>query len=251
MTIKPCQNVFMIIMEITKMLNQSIHKTVLLQILKEIYTDTAFGPALGFKGGTAAYLFYGLPRFSTDLDFDLLDQEKEDYVFEKMKKILLAAGIIKEQYKKRHTIFFILSYGEKARNIKVEINRRSFGSRYVHKNYLGISMLVMTKEDMFAHKLIAMLERKKTANRDIFDVWFFLKNIWPINRDIVERRAGIKFTEYLKRCIDFVEKLHDKNILAGIGELLDEKQKSWAGKNLKSDTLFLLKNYMTTLRTRT
>ncbi len=34
-------------------------------------------------------------------------------------------------------------------------------------------MLVMKKEDMFAHKLVAMTERTGMANRDIFDVWFF------------------------------------------------------------------------------
>lgn len=39
-------------------LDTSIHKNIMLQIL-------------GFKGGTAAYIFYDLNRFSTDLDFDL------------------------------------------------------------------------------------------------------------------------------------------------------------------------------------
>jgi len=58
-------------------LNASIHKNILLQILADIYSDNTIGPFLGFKGGTAAYLFYGLDRFSVDLDFDLLDKKKE------------------------------------------------------------------------------------------------------------------------------------------------------------------------------
>ena len=41
------------------------------QILKDIYTDVSISPLLGLKGGTCAYFFYGLPRFSVDLDFDL------------------------------------------------------------------------------------------------------------------------------------------------------------------------------------
>lgn len=36
----------------------------------------------------------------------------------------------------------------------------------------------MVREDMAAHKMVAMLERIGKTNRDIFDVWFFLKNNW-------------------------------------------------------------------------
>ncbi|MCX7974151.1 MAG: nucleotidyl transferase AbiEii/AbiGii toxin family protein [Candidatus Aminicenantes bacterium] len=145
------------------MLDRNVHRTILLQILKDIYTDPSLGPFLGFKGGTAANLFYGLGRFSVDLDFDLLREDKGNLVLERMDKILREYGIIKEKYKKKHTLLFVLSYDEKAQNIKIEINRRKFGSRYELKNYLGISMLVMAKEDMFAHKLVAILERVKTA----------------------------------------------------------------------------------------
>ena len=217
------------------------HRTILLQILKDIYTDTTLGPVLGFKGGTAAHFFYDLGRFSVDLDFDLLDETKEDYVFEKIENILKGFGTIKDNYKKRHTLFFVLSYDDKSQNIKVEINRRSFGSRYELKNYLGISMLVMIKEDMFAHKLVAMLERTNIANRDVFDVWFFLKNNWPINKEIVEKRTEMDFEKYLKKCIKFVESLSDRSILAGMGELLNAKQKVWAKAQLRKGVLFLLK----------
>jgi len=33
----------------------------------------------------------------------------------------------------------------------------------------------------------------------------------------------------------------DRNILSGMGELMDEKQKAWVKNNLKKDTIFLLK----------
>ena len=45
------------------------HKTILFQILKDIYTDSSISPYMGFKGGTAAYMFFGLERFSADLRF--------------------------------------------------------------------------------------------------------------------------------------------------------------------------------------
>lgn len=223
------------------MLNRNTHRSILLRMLKEIFTDTSLGPLLGFKGGTAAHFFYDLSRFSLDLDFDLLEESKEDYVFGRMEQIIREFGKIKESRKKRFSIFFLLSYEQDAPNIKIEINRRAFGSRYEIKSYLGISMLVMVREDMFAHKLVAMFERMGRANRDIFDVWFFLKNNWPINKGIVEKRTGMTFKDFLGKCIDSLEKMPDRGILAGMGELLEEKQKIWVKTNLRKDTIFLLK----------
>jgi len=222
-------------------LNIASHKNILLKILKDIYTDASLGPLLGFKGGTATYLFYNLDRFSIDLDFDLLNEIKEQEVFDKVENIVKEYGAIKEKTNKRQTLFILLSYSKEAQNIKVEINKRSFGSQYEVKNYLGISMLVMRREDMFAHKLVAMTERGKTANRDIFDVHFFLNNNWEINREIVEKRTEMKFADYLKKCIEFVENVPDRGILSGMGELMDEKQKARVKSKLKKDTVFLLK----------
>jgi len=222
-------------------LNITTHKNILLRILKDIYTNTSLGPLLGFKGGTAAYLFYNLGRFSTDLDFDLLNKDKEEEVFRKIEKVAKEYGMVKEKRNKRYTLFILLSYLEQTHNIKIEINKRNFGSKYEVKNYLGISMLVMRKEDMFAHKLVAMTERSRITNRDIFDIWFFLKNNWEINKEIIEKRTRMKFKDYLKKCIKFIEKLSERGVLSGIGELLDEKQKVWAKTNLKNDVLFLLK----------
>lgn len=217
------------------------HKNILIKILKDIYTDSTIGPVLGFKGGTAAYLFYNLTRFSVDLDFDLLEPEKEGYVFEKIEGIIPAYGKIKTKKKKYYTLFFELSYADKDQNIKVEINRRNFGSRYEVLNYYGISMKVMIKEDMFANKITALYERLDRTNRDIYDVWFFLQNNWEINKDLVEKRMEMTFKEFLKKCIKKIEKMPERGILSGIGELLDENQKEWVKANLKKDVLFLLK----------
>lgn len=220
------------------MLNPNIHRTILLQILKEIYSDSTLGPVLGFKGGTAAYLFHKLDRFSVDLDFDLLDETKQDYVLEKIHAIIKEHGRVKEARHKRHTIFFLLSYEDNAQNIKIEINRRMFGSEYEVKSVFGISILTMKKADMFAHKLVAITERK--TNRDIFDVHFFLKQHWPLNEKIIRLRTGLPLKKHLKKCVSHLEKISDRQILNGIGELLNEKQKVWAKTNLRKDTIFLL-----------
>lgn len=228
-------------------LEKATHKNILIHVLKDIYTDLEIAPFLGFKGGTAAYLFYDLSRFSVDLDFDLLDETQEDRVFESVKKILEKYGSVREARKKRFSLIYLLSYHDKihnAYNIKVEINRRNFGSSYEIKTYLGIPMKVMVKEDMAAHKLVAMYERLGTTNRDIFDTWFFLKNNWPINTEIVEKRTSLTMKEFLQKCVDELESMSDRGILSGLGELLDEKQKAWAKKSLRADTIFLLKMRM-------
>ncbi|PIR44665.1 MAG: hypothetical protein COV10_03605 [Candidatus Vogelbacteria bacterium CG10_big_fil_rev_8_21_14_0_10_51_16] len=102
-------------------------------------------------------------------------------------------------------------------------------------------MQVMVKEDMAAHKLCAMYERIGKTNRDIFDVHFFLSSDWSVNKKIVEDRTGVSYTEFVKKCIEGLEKLDDSNILSGMGELLTEKQKSWAKAKLKSEALFSLR----------
>lgn len=223
------------------MLDIGRHKNFFVRILKDIYTDGTLGPILGFKGGTAAFLFYGLNRFSVDLDFDLLDPDQEDYVFERAGKIISVYGKIKNQRKKRFTLFFELSYSDADRNIKVEINRRNFGSKYEIMNYFGISMKVIAREDMFANKLVALYERAERANRDIFDVWFFLQNNWPINKKLVEKRLGLSLKKCLSRCVAKLKKVANRSILAGMGELLDKRQKDWAQAKLRTDTIFLLK----------
>ncbi|MCL5436663.1 MAG: nucleotidyl transferase AbiEii/AbiGii toxin family protein [Candidatus Dependentiae bacterium] len=222
----------------------AMHKGVLLNLLKDIYGDAELGPVLGFKGGTAAYLFYGLPRFSVDLDFDLLDIEEAEAVFEKLKEILSEYGHVAEARKKRYTFFYRLVYANKienAYNIKVEVNKRNFGAHYEVKTYLGIPMKVMVREDMAAHKLVAMFERMGKTNRDVFDVWFFLKHNWPINGKIVQSRTGMSLKDFLLKCIEELEARSDRGILSGLGELLNAKQRSWAKEKLRSETIFLLK----------
>lgn len=226
------------------MLEIGTHRNILVHLLKDIYTDPELAPVLGFKGGTAAYLFYNLGRFSVDLDFDLLDAEKEEIVFKKLQTILHTYGDVKEARKKRYSLFFLLSYKNKtltAYNIKIEVNRRNFGSRYEVKSYLGIPVKVMVPADMAAHKMVAMIERKGLTNRDIFDVWFFLKNQWPINEEIIKKRTGFSMAEFVRTCIDMLEKKSDRGILSGVGELLDAPQKAWAKTNLRQETIFLLK----------
>ena len=90
------------------MLNKEKHQLIMGRILKDIYTDVTISSLLGFKGGTCAYLFYRLPRFSVDLDFDLLliSEENQKLVFEKLVSIMNKYGQIKDKYIKRFNMPF-------------------------------------------------------------------------------------------------------------------------------------------------
>lgn len=213
-------------------------------ILKDIYSDPEIGPILGFKGGTAANLFYKLDRFSVDLDFDLLDISKSNTVFELVSDLLKNYGKLKRVDKKRNGFVYILDYSEKvsgSQNVKVEINLRNFGSKYLILSYLGIPMKVMEREDMAANKMVAFYERIGKANRDIYDTWFFLVNNWPVNEKLIEQRTDMPYRIFLEKCSEQLENVSNKSILSGMGEVLSEKQKIWVKNKLKNDLLFQIR----------
>lgn len=160
------------------MLNQAKHRTILLQILKELYSNSKTSTRLGFKGGTALYLLYDLNRFSVDLDFDLLESESEQEIEQSLESTLKNFGQIKSLINKRNSIQAILSYSSDSQKIKIDISKRDFGSSYELKNLYGLSLNVMVKEDLFANKLVAASERQSFAIRDIYDIHFMLKNLW-------------------------------------------------------------------------
>ncbi|OIQ02470.1 MAG: hypothetical protein COZ27_00270 [Candidatus Moranbacteria bacterium CG_4_10_14_3_um_filter_41_65] len=225
------------------MFNKDKHKLIMTQILKDIYSDVTISSLLGFKGGTAAYLFYELPRFSVDLDFDLLEnsEENRDIIFERIHNILLKYGEIKDEQKKFFTVFFSLSYEIGEHQIKIEINTRETGAHYEMKSYFGIPMLVATKESMFAGKLVAMTQRKEFVSRDLYDIHFFLKQMWDIDTDVLISYQITSLKIYLETCITFIEDVSNTVLLAGLGELIDEKAKIFVKSHLKNDTIFLLK----------
>jgi len=225
------------------MLNHTKHRVTLIDILKSIYADPELRIVLGFKGGTAAMLFYDLPRLSVDLDFDLLDAEKKELVFKKMKALLERYGILREAKEKKYTLFFLISYEKGEHTIKVDISKRKGTGGFEAKSYLNVTALVMRKEDMVAGKLAALLTRKRFAMRDVFDVCFFLRNKWPVNEIVLTEKTGLSVRKGLEQAIRQVNELKKDQLLHGLGELLDAKQKAWVKTKLIEETVFYLRLY--------
>ena len=181
------------------------HKFFMLQILRDIYSDLELSNCLGFKGGTALMFFYNLPRFSVDLDFNLLVAGRETAVYQKVRNILLKYGTIDDEAQKFFGPILVLNYGKGERKLKVEISNRQYDNHY--------------------------------------EVKTFMENRTPINKDLVESRMKMPFTDYLQNCIDTLSNLSDKNLLNGIGDLVDDKMKHFIRTKLCNETIMLLRFY--------
>lgn len=213
---------------------KDLHRTNFLNILRAIYSDPELRTVLGFKGGTAALLFYELPRFSVDLDFDLLDPDKKELVFTKVKAILEKNGVLSQAWEKQYTLFYLLHYQKGERTLKIEVSKRPSRGNFETKNYLGIPILVMKQEDMTAGKLSAFLTRREFASRDMFDLEFFLRNNWPINEEVLKKKTGLSLEEALREAIKKVENT-------------DKDQQVWVKDKLKDEFLFRLRLYLNKL----
>jgi hypothetical protein len=165
-------------------------------------------------------------------------------VFERIKAILERHGVLREAKEKRFTLFFLISYEKGEHTIKIDISKRKGASGFELKGYLGIMALVMRKEDMAAGKLSALLTRKKLATRDVFDIWYFLKNKWQINEMVLIEKTGLAIKEALGQAIRKINSINKSQILQGLGELLDIKQKAWTREKLTEETVFYLRLYL-------
>ncbi len=227
-------------------LDISKHKTNLTNILIDIYKDKLLGNALGFKGGTAAMLFYNLPRFSVDLDFDLVGKynpKEINEIVERVNGLLSNKYDIKDQSKKHNTLFWLVSYGEGLTKIKIEISTRENPyNHYELKDFYGIKINVLEIGDIIAHKMVAITDRAILANRDLFDVHFFLGTpfVNKINYDIIKYRTGKNPKNFYKDLYKYVSKIDPDSMLDGLGEVLEKSKKDWVKAKLKTELLGLI-----------
>ena len=214
------------------------HEILLKKILADIYQDKNLGASIAFKGGTCLYLFYNLDRFSTDLDFNVI----ADKLNEKAMTLILNRHLnIDQAISKRNTWFWIGSFEKGKQKIKVEISKRNYPDKYINQNFYGLTVPILSKDCMFAHKLCALTDRKKLQNRDVYDAFFMFQNGFEVNDEIIEIRTNKSSKEYFKDLVTFLKKNVKPNlILDGLGEVLNEKQKSWVKSNLFEKLLFEL-----------
>ena len=216
-------------------MDKNKHKFYMAQILSLIFKDKDLCNVLAFKGGTSLMFFHNLNRFSTDLDFNLLDPDKLNLAYDKVRAILTRFGTIDAEAKKLYDPVLVLNYGNGERMLKVEISVRQYPNHYEMRSLAGTDIRVMVMSDMFAHKLCAMGER--LSPRDIYDVWFFLQNHTEINEEIVRIRTAKSVSEYTAWCAEHVKEASPKLLMQGLGEVLnDAKSKTFVKNKLIAET---------------
>lgn len=233
--------------------------------IREILQQTAllglqrhgFFEKAAFYGGTALRILYGLDRFSEDLDFSLLEPDKNfDFIpfLEGMRKELASFGFEMEVTKKvknietsvvsafmkMNTIELYLAIGEESKSvnhnekvqIKLEVDiepppRARFENRLVI-NPTTFYVLTLHKSDLFAGKMAAVLYRAwkgRIKGRDWYDLVWYIQNQVPIS------------LPYLEACLIQAGHLKPQDALDrnGLIDLLDTKIDSIDWESAKAD----------------
>jgi hypothetical protein len=192
------------------------------------------------KGGTCLYIFYGLDRFSVDLDFNLRTEDLDD---DELQRIIEKHLRVVDRSDKHNTWFWLGSYEQAFQKVKVEVSKRTFPDRYINKDFYGLTVPIMDPSCMFAHKLCAITDRVKLQNRDLYDAHFMFNKNFGIDEAIIRIRTGKTVKEYFAELVGVIDKeVTANNVLHGLGELLSDQQKDSVKATLKRDLLFDLKS---------
>jgi hypothetical protein len=167
-----------------------------------------------FLGGTALRFLYGIPRFSEDLDFSLI-QEKEAGFREAMsavKRALEPEGYrmeIKVNDRKTVASAFIRfpgllyelnlsSHVSQAVSIKIELDTKPPEGAVIEttivRRQVTLNLCHHDKASLLAGKLHALLSRPWAKGRDLYDLaWYLAERTWP-EPNLVLLNAALKQT---------------------------------------------------------
>lgn len=228
------------------MFDYTTHEKYMKIILKDIFTDE-IAKFLAFKGGTLAYLIHKLDRFSTDIDLDIIDINQEEKIIANIRKILPIYGEIKNETLGKTLHRWIFRYDERSMNIKVELNKRVWqNNTYEDHTIEDTSILCMTKDCIFANKLVALSER--FYPRDLYDVYFFFRDAFPIKESLIHERTGQPTKKFLQKLTKELPKhFTDNSMLTGLGEVLNDKQKTWVKNHLLSETIKQIQQFLSSM----
>ena len=219
---------------------RQLEKDYLIDLMLKVISVNKLSNVLEFKGGTALYIFHGLNRFSEDLDFSYIGEDKEinkhiDNLIEPIiKDFNLSYRITKDKgnivvrdeegnLSAIRSEFFIegplFNRTHIRHKIKIDISLRNdtiMKPEYatIVSKYNDISTIILYKmpiEEMLTEKLYAIIERNKA--RDLYDAYFILKNNnVKFDEKLTEekfkkRGKAFKKEELLERIAKFKESL--------------------------------------------
>lgn len=219
-----------------------IHESYMKQILHAVFTGP-YKDILAFKGGTLAYLVYDLPRFSTDIDLDLLDPSQEQDLIDYMDTVLIWLGD-SEKRLGRDLHRWRFRYDPNGRIIKIEINKRQ--NIQTHYEWIKIDNMSLQAQDlssMVSNKLLALGNRR--YNRDLYDIHFFLSQWYEFNESIIQDQEWVSLQDWITMILEMIPHYFQANtILHQLGEVLDDSKKPRVKTHLVDETIDLLKDYL-------
>ena len=237
------------------------------EIMQEItlagLSRTDFFEKAAFYGGTALRIFYGLDRYSEELDFSLLKPDSnfsiEPYfkaVLDEFKSLGLTVSIKKKTkqtaidsaFLKAETIWqeivledIIKETGvrsNKTLKIKIEVDRQPPLNFKTEGKLLlrpfSFYVKCYTKPSLFTGKMHALLFRKwktRVKGRDWYDLEWYIKKGIPLD-----------VNHFLTRAKDTNDWKDDSISNEQIIELLDTKIKSVSFSSIKEDVVRFIKN---------
>lgn len=192
------------------------------QALREVMQEIAlaglqrggFFDKAAFYGGTCLRIFHGLPRFSEDLDFSLLQPEQafsfEPY-FKTLRQEFAAFGfqvelsekkktattdIVSAFLKNNATVYDLKVVGQKTVKIKFEVDtdpplRFSTEEKLLIQPY-SFYVKCFAMPDLFAGKIHALIYRRwqnRVKGRDWFDFEWYVRQGVPLNLAHFAERA--------------------------------------------------------------
>lgn len=240
-------------------------KEIIQEIMLAGLARTNFFNKAAFYGGTALRIFYGLPRFSEDLDFTLL-QKHPDFslknYFSSVSEILQSFGFeitiyevkksadknIESAFLKANTKMHLLKIktapaqkvqSNKMMQVKFEVDiSPPLGFETEVKTLLPpitAAVRVLKPSSLFAGKTHAVLFRawkQRIKGRDFYDIlWYIGQNI-PLKLSYLEQKMKNE------KALASGEKLRPKDVI----ELLEKKIKNIDWENAKQDVMHFLKD---------
>lgn len=229
----------------------AVHKAWLYRVLIAILDNNNLHK-LYFKGGTCASMAGFLDRFSVDLDFDYVGEQKDlKNVRQELEKIFKDLGLeIKDASKKVPQYF--LKYPAKnshSRNtLKIDITfPPPVANVYEPIKLVDINKIVVCQNisTMFANKLVAVLDRfernNSIAGRDIYDIHHFFLNGYRYNEEVIVERTSLDSITFFKKLSNFINKHITETILnQDLNPLVPYEKFNKIRKSLKRETLMFL-----------
>jgi predicted nucleotidyltransferase component of viral defense system len=214
----------------------------------QVLAKSEAGSNIAFKGATALKLFYNLPRFSEDIDYDSLSKTSPQKLME-----IIKAAIARRRWEitddavKYHKVLLELRFAGPERNfrVKIEISTRQKELKTTVVSLRGVPVLTLEPSFLITEKLITFVERQ--AGRDIFDAWFILNNAYALDESVIRKIFG-NYKRFYQAMLDVIKKTEANKMLRDTGKLLSLDHRNWIKTSFLSDFERLVRNKLKTVK---